>query len=272
MKIAISNLAWDVSDDEPVSSLLNTYRIDAIDVSPGKYFPNLGTTSASETGRVRGWWADRGITINGMQALLFGTTGLNMFGTSETQAAMLDHLDKICWIGASLGATKLVFGSPKNRDRSSLSDEQTQNVAVAFFRRLGDIASRHGVLICLEPNPPSYGANFMTTSAETAKIVINVSHPAIRMQLDTGAITINGEDPCQVINEYGALIGHVHASEPDLITLGNGNTEHAKVASALRMFLPNQIVSIEMLPAKNEPNLASIERALGVAIIHYRAG
>jgi D-psicose/D-tagatose/L-ribulose 3-epimerase len=270
MRIAISNLAWNVSDDELIASLLNTYGIDAIDVAPGKYFPNLRAARASEISRVRDWWADRGISITGMQALLFGTNGLNMFGANETQAAMLAHLDEICRIGAGLGATKLVFGSPKNRDRSSLSDEQTQRVAVTFFRRLGDIASQYGVLICLEPNPPCYGANFMTSSAETAKIVMDVSHPAIRMQLDTGVITINGEDPCQVINEYGALIGHVHASEPDLVALGDGKTDHGNVASVLRTRLPGQIVSIEMLPAKNEPNLVAIERALDVAITHYR--
>lgn len=271
MRIAISNLAWDVSDDEKIVSLLNTYEIDAIDIAPGKYFLNFQVASASQIYLVRDWWIDRGITITGMQALLFGTTGLNMFGADEIQAAMLAHFDDICRIGAGLGATKLVFGSPRNRDRSSLSDEQTQHIAVTFLRRLGDIASRYGVMICLEPNPPCYGANFMINSAETAKIVMDVSHPAIRMQLDTGAITINGEDPCQVVKKYGALIGHVHASEPDLVVLGDGKTDHGIVAAALRKFMPGQIVSIEMLPAKNEPNLVAIERALGAAISHYRS-
>lgn len=269
MRIAISNLAWNVSDDEQVASLLNAYGIDAIDVAPGKYFHDFETLSASEISRVRDWWADRGIAIVGMQALLFGTTGLNMFGPDDVQIAMLAHFDKICRIGAGLGATKLVFGSPKNRDRSVLSDEQTQNIAVAFFRRLGDIALRHGVMICLEPNPPRYGANFMTNSTETAKIVMDVSRSTIRMQLDTGAITINGEDPCQIIKEYGALIGHVHASEPGLVVLGNGKTDHGKVASALWKYLPDQIVSIEMLPATNEPNLVAIERALSLAGENY---
>ncbi len=270
MRIAISNLAWDVSDDEYIASLLNTYEIEAIDIAPGKYFPNFQTASASEIMRVRDWWATRGIAITGMQSLLFGTTGFNMFGDNETQAAMLAHFDDICRIGAGLGATKLVFGSPRNRDRSLLSDEQTQNMTIAFFRRLGDIADRYGVMFCLEPNPPCYGANFMTNSAETAKIVQDVSHPAIRMQLDSGAITINKEDPHQVIVNFGSIIGHVHASEPDLVVLGDGKTEHASIASELNKFLPEQIVSIEMLPAKNEPNLLAIERALGVAINYYR--
>jgi sugar phosphate isomerase/epimerase len=101
-----------------------------------------------------------------MQALLFGTRGLNLFGDAATRNAMLVHLDAVCRIGAGLGATRLVFGSPKNRDRTGLSDAQAETLAIDFFRRLGDIAGNHRVQVCLEPNPPCYGANFMITSAE----------------------------------------------------------------------------------------------------------
>lgn len=270
MRLAISNIAWEVSEDEQVASLLCKYGIDAIDVAPGKYLPVHTSPSSNEIDQVRDWWAKRGITITGMQALLFGTAGLNLFGSNETQAAMLHHLDEVCRIGSGLGATKLVFGSPKNRDRSALSDKEALSVAVSFFRRLGDIASQHGVTVCLEPNPPCYGANFMTNSAETANIVTESSHAAIRMQLDTGALTINGEDSRQVVKEYADLIGHVHASEPGLVVLGDGGTDHAAVSAALRDYLPEQVVSIEMLPAKNETNLEAIERAIVVAIQHYR--
>ena len=206
-----------------------------------------------------------------MQALLFATTGLNLFGTNETQSAMLDHLVAVCRIGAGLGAVKLVFGSPRNRDRSALADDEARKIAIAFFRRLGDIATQQGVVVCLEPTPTCYGANFMINSADTARIVTAVAHPTIRMQLDTGALTINCEDTRQVIKTYAALIGHVHASEPDLVSLGDGGTDHALVAETLRAYLPEQVVTIEMLPAKNEPNLAAMERALIVAIRHYRA-
>ena len=173
-------------------------------------------------------------------------------------------------IAGELRATRLVFGSPKNRDRAGLSAQKTIDVAVPFFQRLGDVAQSYGVVICLEPNPTCYGANFMTTSAETVQVVRQIAHPAIRMQLDTGALTINGEDPGAVLQDCALLIGHVHASEPDLLPLGDGGTDHAKVVAALRQHLPNHVVSIEMLATKNEPHEVSIERALGVAIRHYR--
>lgn len=270
MRISISNIAWEISEDEAVSELLRDHQVDAIDLAPAKYFPNPRDTHPEEVARVRSWWASQGIEIIGMQALLFGTSGLNLFGPSSTQRAMLEHLDSVCRIGAGLGATKLVFGSPRNRDRSGLNDSQARSIGVEFFRRLGDIAQQHRVMICLEPNSAQYTCNFMTTSDETAAVVTAVDHPNIRMQLDTGAVTMNGESVQSVIEQHGSLIGHVHASEPDLKTLGDGEARHDEVAAALRRVLPEQVVTVEMVASKAEPHLEAIRRALGVAIRHYR--
>ena len=271
MRVAISNIAWDPAEDEDVARLLRRYEIDAIDIAPGKYFPDPSKATDDEIAHVKRVWSDRGFEITGMQALLFGTSGLNLFGTAPVQQAMLAHLNAVCRIGAGLGATRLVFGSPKNRDRSGFSDAQATAIALPFFQRLGDIAASYKVIICLEPNPPCYGANFMTTGTETAAIVKQVAHPAIFMQFDSGAFTINGEDPCAILKDHAALIGHIHASEPDLIPLGDSTTDHSKIAPVLAQVLPENVVTIEMLATKNEPHLVAIERAVRVAIQHYRS-
>ncbi len=270
MRLAISNIAWDVAEDAAVTSLLQQYAVDAIDIAPGKYFPKPEEATPIDMKRIKTWWANQGIEITGMQALLFGTSGLNLFGPPIIQTAMLDHLAAICRIGGGLGATRLVFGSPKNRDRSGLTEAQTLETAHAFLQRLGYIAAAEGVTICLEPNPPCYGANFMTTSAETAAVVRYVGHPAIRMQFDTGALTINGEDPAAVLREHADLIGHVHASEPNLVPLGDGGTDHARMAAAIAERLPEQVVSIEMVATANDAHVQAIQRALEVATRHYR--
>jgi len=268
--LAISNIAWEPSDDEDVARLLNQFGVRAIDIAPSKYFPSPRTASDAQVRQVREWWAKRDVQITGMQALMFGTPGLNLFGPPPIQDAMLAHLDVISRIGAALGATRLVFGSPKSRDRVGLSDQDAVAVATSFFRKLGDIAAAHAVTICLEPNPSAYGANFMVDSEETARIVKMVDHSAIRMQFDTGAITINNEDPAAVLGSYGNLVAHVHASEPHLAPLGLGNTDHARMSAALSAALPTHVVCIEMLGSRNEPSLQSIRRALEIATHHYR--
>lgn len=271
MRLAISNIAWDVSEDNAVTKLLARMNIDAIDIAPGKYFPDPNKARDEDIAGLRRWWGTHGIEITGMQALLFGTKGLNVFDLENSQKPMLDHLRAVCRIGAGLGATRLVFGSPKNRDRSGLSDAQALEQAVSFFGRLGDVAQENGVIICLEPNPIRYGANFMTTCYETARVVAAVGHCAIRMQFDTGAVMINDESPEAVLGSWADLIGHVHASEPDLVPLGDGGTDHTLMYNALRKHLPNSVVSIEMVATNDQPHLHSIERAITRAVECYRS-
>lgn len=270
MRLAISNIAWDAAEDEAVCQLLQQHGLDAIDVAHSKYFQHPDMASTSDIHRVRDWWAERGIEITGMQSLLFGTQGLNVFGSDESRAHMLSHLEQVCRIGHGLGATRLVFGSPRNRDRQGLTDEVVQSISLPFWRRLGDIASKHGVCICLEPNPTCYGANFMTTSEETAQVVLEVNHPAIRMQLDTGAMHINAEDREDFLTHHADLIGHVHASEPQLVPLGDGDTAHASIYKSLCRHLPHHVVTVEMLATTQEPHLQSIDRALATAVMAYR--
>lgn len=270
MRLAISNIAWDPVEDGAVAELLSRYRIDAIDIAPGKYFAEPKKATQQDILKVKDWWADQGIEITGMQALLFGTTGLNVFGSKSSQDDLIDHLTAVCRIGGQLGATRLVFGSPKNRDRSGISDEQTIKIAVDFFQRLGAIAQDYGVMICLEPNPERYGANFMTSSDETAEIVKLVGHQAIKMQFDSGALFINNEDPGKVLNQHSQLIGHIHVSEPDLLPIGDCATNHSFIYEVIHQYLPAHIISIEMVATKKEPHLSSIERALNFTTDNYR--
>lgn len=269
MRVSISNIAWDVIEDNSIAELLRRYHVDAIDIAPGKYFPNPEKVTTEDIIAVRNWWHERGIEIVGMQALLFGTSGLNVFGSDDVKTKMLNYLTNICRIAAGLGVKFLVFGSPKNRDCTGLSQKETLDVAVSFFQRLGDIASQYGVVICLEPNPPCYGANFMTTSAETADIVNKVDHNSIKMQLDTGSITINQESALAVIKEYSAIIGHVHISEPDLLPLGEGGSEHLVLSKVIKTLLPKHIATIEMKATVSEPHLVAIERSLLLSKMHY---
>lgn len=71
MRLAISNIAWDAAEDDAVALLLHRHGIDAIDIAPGKYFPEPAKALDEDIARVRNWWRDRGIEIFGMQALLF---------------------------------------------------------------------------------------------------------------------------------------------------------------------------------------------------------
>ena len=269
MRIGISNIAWDLSEDGSIASLLKRFYIDEVDLAPTKYFSDIINATDKEIVNVKNWWLQHGIEISGMQALLFGRADLNVFDSKKSQDLMLQYLQAVCRIGSGLGAKKLVFGSPKNRDRKDLNNHEVMDIAINFFNRLGDIAQLNDVFICLEPNPVCYNSNFMTNSFDTLDVVKQVAHPAIKMQFDTGALIINHENPVSVLKECASFIGHVHISEPNLLPLGDGNNDHIKISNALKEFLPNQLLTIEMLATKNESHELSIERAVNFAIKYY---
>jgi sugar phosphate isomerase/epimerase len=109
----------------------------------------------------------------------------------------------------------------------------------------------------------------MTSSAETAAVVEAVAHSAIMMQFDTGALSINGETPSTICSEFRNLIGHVHASEPQLVPVGTGATEHAAFAAALHEFLPDAPVTIEMLTNSTDDPMAAVEASVEYVVACY---
>lgn len=269
MRIAVSNLAWDRGEDDSVARLLRERAVDAIDLVPAKYFPDVATAADGDVRRVADWWAERGVGIVGMQALMHGTSGLNLFGAPESRAAMLRHLTAVCRIGALLGAHRLTLGAPRCRDRTGRDDAQVRDLAAEFFASLAAIAASAGVVVCVEPVPGVYGGNYLVSTAETARLVESCASRSLRLQLDTGAIALEGADVEADLADWAPLAGHIHASEPGLVPLGDGPVDHARMAAAFARHLPEHVVTIEMIAATREPHLAAIDRAIGVALRHY---
>ncbi|MCK3658819.1 xylose isomerase [Pasteurellaceae bacterium Pebbles2] len=269
MNISISNIAWNTDQDNDIQAMLKDFGFSFIDIAPAKYFPNPLQATEKEIKAVRDFWLNKDVNIIGMQSLLFGTKGFNLFAETNVQNEMLDYLEAICRLASYLGISKLVFGSPKNRDCTGLTKKETEKTAVLFFRNLGDKALKYGVDICLEPNPTCYGANFMTSSMETLNIVKLVNHPAIKMQLDTGATLINQENIADVLVNSYPYIGHIHLSEPNLDILGVSGQEHLILAKEIKHYFPQSVATIEML-TKSENNLADIYTALQFAKEYYQ--
>jgi D-psicose/D-tagatose/L-ribulose 3-epimerase len=269
MKLSISNIAWNSEDNQGIAALLKSKNISAIDGAPGKFFEDLNFVSKIETQSVKSFWNSRGFKIVGMQSLLYGTTGLNLFGNNETQDKMLAHLERVAELGSWLGLKYLTFGSPKNRDRSEIADAKVMPIAVAFFQKLGIIAKKHSVVFCIEPNPTRYNCNFLTTTADTIEAIQMVGSDFIKLQLDLGAVSENSENLEDILKYFSHLIAHIHISEPGLVPIGDASFDHAHYGNLLNQYLPHKTATIEMVATEQEPPQESVLRAIDFTIKHY---
>jgi D-psicose/D-tagatose/L-ribulose 3-epimerase len=260
MKLAVSNIAWtDAIHDEALAILLK-HRVRGVEVAPTRLWPAWQNMSISTAERIRKEFVAAGLEIPAMQSLLYGIPQLNIFGDDTTKSALSTHLERLFPVARALGVRTLVFGSPRNRDRSGLTNSESFTQAVEFFRRVAQHACQHDVILCVEPNPPQYGANFITNWREALALVKAVDTDGFGLHLDTGCIYMNGDDPAEAVRECRDAICHFHVSEPLLADFSSPEIDHQSAARSLRDIDYEGWVSIEMRCGKTP--LTALDGAL----------
>jgi sugar phosphate isomerase/epimerase len=259
MKLSISNIAWKKEEYEKIVKLLKLYGYKAIEAAPTILFEDIENTSSFEIKEVKEFWKKNGIDIIGFQSLLFGKDDFNIF--SNNQKKILDYLKKVFEIGNNLGIKIVVFGSPKNRLKKNLSFSEAKKKASDFFYKLAELGKDNNIIIALEPNPKQYGADFIMNTDEALDFIEYVNHKNLRLNLDSGILTLNNEDLEKNIKRSLPYLSHFHISEPYLGPVGKKNVNHLKIASILKKNKYSFYCSIEM-KAQSDNNLLTIENAL----------
>lgn len=228
LSLGVSNLLWEPALDAEVAVSLQHLGISAIDIAPSRYFAPADSDDLQEATRVRDFWAERGITIVGLQSLLHGGVPAgqpepHLFGRTEEKQQLLARLRQRIELAAALGARVLVFGSWPNRLRRSgptpVEAEAALETAGDSFRRLAAFASDHGVILSIEPIFAGYGNDFLIDHDEAAALVRRVAHPGFGLCFDVGCAGLAGEDPAAVLDRHGDLVCHVQIAGRDLAPL-----------------------------------------------------
>ena len=225
--------------------MLSNLGIGLLEIAPTRYWPDLAEVSESQASLKASELNNQGFSICAFQALLFGKPELQLFGTDDSQAFMayVKHIGRIAhWMGAQ----SLVFGSPKNRLRKGLSTDEAFKRAAGIFCELGEFFAPLNVVLCLEPNPSGYGADFLTTADEVDALVRAVDSPGIAMNFDMGEVIMNAADPAVSIRKSLRDIGHFHVSEPMLAPFQREREEHHIASRLLKESNYNGIISVEM--------------------------
>src|SRR5262245_32307461 len=120
-------------------------------------------------------------------------------------------------------------------------------------------------MLCIEPNPPAYGCNFVTNSSEGLALVRAVDAPGFGLHLDAAGMVLAGEDPLAAIVAARSYLHHFHASEPQLAPLVPAGIDHARIGRTLRRVGYDGWVAVEMRRADDAVG------ALARAVDHARA-
>ena len=258
MNLSISNLAWNAEQNEEVYSIMHKCGFSALEIAPTKIFPKEPYSKTKEAST----WAEdlrrkHGFCISSMQSILFGRSE-NLFSAESERKTLFEYTQKAIDFASAIGCKNLVFGCPKNRNMPNGADfAACAEIAVQFFRALGDYAASKNTCVSLEANPAIYGTNFANTTAEAISIVKKVGSGGFKLNLDVGAMIQNGED-ISVLKENVSLINHIHISEPFLKKIEKRDL-HKELFDFLRKENYALFVSVEM---GLQENISDIEDAM----------
>jgi sugar phosphate isomerase/epimerase len=260
VKLSVSNIAWDPEEEEEILALLSRLEVAGIEIAPTKLWPDwVGATPAAAE-EARATISAQGFEVPALQAILFGKPELSVFGTSEVQAELVDHVDHVATLAAALGARVLVFGSPRNRDPGERSPEEAKSLAVDVFTRMGERCAGQGVQLCLEPNPAVYHCRFMTSWRDAWDVVKAVNHAGVCLHLDAACIKLEGDDVIEAVETCAGSIAHFHVTEPDLGDFASPVLNHRAIGEALKRSGYEGWLSIEMRRSENP--VRSVEEAV----------
>lgn len=251
-KLSISNIAWPDEMDESIASLLQGTMVSGIETTPNKVIPWEEPYSHDKVTAYKDWWQEKGFEIPAMQALLYGAPESHLFISENSRKKLYENLCRAIQIAQSLGATRLVFGSPKNRTKGAIPMTKAMAIATDFFKRIGAYAASHGVKICIESNPAYYSCDFITTTQEAANLVCEVNHPGFGLHLDTGGMHLSGDNFTDISKSLDlSEIQHFHISEKDLNLISGEPIDHKGASDILTSLNYSNWVSIEMLAKEN---------------------
>ena len=270
MKLVISNIAWTNEEETKIAILLQKLGVRYIEIALTKKWNDPTTASAEEVNAYKTFWKDHGIEVVAFQSMLYSRPNFQIFGSEQNRQKTLDYLIKFMRLASDFGAKAMVFGSPKNRQRGEMPFETAKVLAEQFFDQLGTAAQEHGTTLCLEPNAPQYGCDFITNAAQGIEVVKAVNNPGFRLHLDMGCMVLAGDDIQKSIVASAPYLEHFHISSPMLEQVeSRSDCDHDEAAAALREIGYDRFVSIEMRPSEAGTNINRVERAVKFAQATY---
>jgi len=256
MRLIISNLSWDLNDNDKVIKIIKRYDINEIEISPSKIFVN--NYKKNNIKKVKAFWNKNNISFCSMQSILYNIKNAYLFGNKIQQKLFFDEIKKKIYLSKKIGSKILVFGSPYNK--KIFLKKNINIVAFNTFKKISKICEKNKIYFCVEANPKIYDCEYLNYTKEAIKLVKKINSNFFRLNLDLGTIIANKESFKKIINDNIQLIGHVQISVPYLKDIMLYKKVVNKFIGQLKKNNYQKYISLERLPIKD--NLKNLEKTL----------
>lgn len=248
MRFAICNEMFEGWPLGRVAEFAADLGYEGVEIAPFTLADDISRLTPADRRALRREVESHHIRVAGLHWLLAQPPGLHITSSDPgPRRRAVEHLHETARLCGQLGGRVMVLGSPAQRTLPPDTPiEEGRRRMVDVLRRVIPIADARGVVIGLEPLPPT-DTDFINTADEAVGLIGTIRHPRLRLALDVRAMILGETDPpAKVIERTRRVLRHFHANDPNRLGPGMGEADQRPVAEALRGAGYDGWVSVEV--------------------------
>ncbi len=225
---SLRHLRWD-----DACALIAQAGYEGVEIAPFTFAESVESLDADARRTIARVAHQHGLTIVGLHMLLWSPPGLHVAHPNpEIRQRTADYLVALVHFAEALGASVMVFGSPKQR--SSIPPHTPQQSAELWLETLQPAlraCQNTGIHILLEPLPET---DVVQRLEEAVALVRRSGHPNLGTMLDVKSALAETQNVPALIRAYAPFISHVHLNDSNLRAPGFGETDFAPILHTLQ--------------------------------------
>ncbi|QIE57762.1 sugar phosphate isomerase/epimerase [Pikeienuella piscinae] len=209
---------------------------DGLEIAPFTFSDQPQDLTAVDLAAISKALKAEGLACSSLHWLLVAPEGLSITDPDESvRRRTVEVMRRFVDMAATLGADRLVHGSPKQRNLEPGAEAECRARAVECLAAAAEAAEAAGVIYCIEPLA-SRETNFINTLAEAAALVAEVDSPGFSTMIDSSAAGFEEGDVPALIDRWlpAGRISHVQVNDPNRRGPGEGDLPMAPILAALR--------------------------------------
>lgn len=241
MKLAVSNLCWDIGDSDNMLNHLKKLDINNIEGVLTK-IDTWDNLTIDKIHNYKDYLKSNNISIPSLQSLFYNVECETIFD----EVNFTSHIEKLIFFSKILSVKVLVFGSPSLRKKNLKWEHNLTNV----FEKIDNLLEKTNIELTIEPNSKIYGGDFFYTIPEIVEFISKNNFKHIKTMVDTHNIILEGNDPIEDLKLYFDYINHIHISENKLEPIKNFEF-HEKFSQEIKKLNYDKIITYEVLKSND---------------------
>jgi sugar phosphate isomerase/epimerase len=229
-----------------------------VELAPFTFAPSVDALDSEARAAIVRTTREFGLEVVALHMLLWGRDDLHVAHPDpEVRRRTADYLVQLVEFAESVGAPRMVFGSPAQRSTlPPITREQALTLWIDTLQPALRQCERSGVMMLLEPLPPAE-TDVLNTLQETVEVLSRARHPALGTLLDVKCALSETDDVPALIRQFAPFLRHVHLNDRDMRAPGFGPTDFAPILHALAEVGYSGWCSVEPIDYTPDPEVVA---------------